>query len=323
MNIKENKQILLISPRGFCAGVTRAIDTVVEVLEKFGPPVYVKHEIVHNKHVIDDLKAKGAIFIEDINDAPIDKPLVFSAHGVAKNILDTAKQMNKYVVDATCPLVTKVHVQAIKFYNLNYKIILIGHKNHPEVEGTLGQLPAGGIVLIENLDDIQNLKFENEDKLAYVTQTTLSVDDTKEIIDALKKKFPHIKSSPKEDICYATTNRQNAIKDYAHECDSFIVVGSKNSSNSNRLVEVAKKSGCNLSVLLENASNLNIDNYKNHQTIGLSSGASVPDILVQDVISKFREAFEINVKEVGAGEENISFKLPRGCLLYTSPSPRD
>ena len=312
MNIKENKQILLISPRGFCAGVTRAIDTVVEVLEKFGPPVYVKHEIVHNKHVIDDLKAKGAIFIEDINDAPIDKPLVFSAHGVAKNILDTAKQMNKYVVDATCPLVTKVHVQAIKFYNLDYKIILIGHKNHPEVEGTLGQLPAGGIVLIENLDDIQNLKFENEDKLAYVTQTTLSVDDTKEIIDALKKKFPHIKSSPKEDICYATTNRQNAIKDYANECDSFIVVGSKNSSNSNRLVEVAKKSGCDLSVLLENASNLNIDNYKNHQTIGLSSGASVPDILVQDVISKFREAFEINVKEVGAGEENISFKLPRG-----------
>jgi len=312
MNIKENKQILLISPRGFCAGVTRAIDTVVEVLEKFGPPVYVKHEIVHNKHVIDDLKAKGAIFIEDINDAPIDKPLVFSAHGVAKNILDTAKQMNKYVVDATCPLVTKVHVQAIKFYNLDYKIILIGHKNHPEVEGTLGQLPAGRIVLIENLDDIQNLKFENEDKLAYVTQTTLSVDDTKEIIDALKKKFPHIKSSPKEDICYATTNRQNAIKDYAHECDSFIVVGSKNSSNSNRLVEVAKKSGCDLSVLLENASNLNIDNYKNHQTIGLSSGASVPDILVQDVISKFREAFEINVKEVGAGEENISFKLPRG-----------
>ena len=312
MNIKENKQILLISPRGFCAGVTRAIDTVVEVLEKFGPPVYVKHEIVHNKHVIDDLKAKGAIFIEDINDAPIDKPLVFSAHGVAKNILDTAKQMNKYVVDATCPLVTKVHVQAIKFYNLNYKIILIGHKNHPEVEGTLGQLPAGGIVLIENLDDIQNLKFENEDKLAYVTQTTLSVDDTKEIIDALKKKFPHIKSSPKEDICYATTNRQNAIKEYAHECDSFIVVGSKNSSNSNRLVEVAKKSGCDLSVLLENANNLNIDNYKNHQTIGLSSGASVPDILVQDVISKFREAFEINVKEVGAGEENISFKLPRG-----------
>ena len=312
MNIKKNKEILLISPRGFCAGVTRAIDTVVEVLAKFGPPVYVKHEIVHNKHVIDDLKAKGAIFIEDINDAPIDKPLVFSAHGVAKNILDTAKQMNKYVVDATCPLVTKVHVQAIKFYNLNYKIILIGHKNHPEVEGTLGQLPAGAIVLIENLDDIQNLKFENEDKLAYVTQTTLSVDDTKEIIDALKKKFPHIKSSPKEDICYATTNRQNAIKEYAHECDSFIVVGSKNSSNSNRLVEVAKKSGCDLSVLLENANNLNIDNYKNHQTIGISSGASVPDILVQDVISKFREAFEINVKEVGAGEENISFKLPRG-----------
>ena len=312
MNIKENKQILLISPRGFCAGVTRAIDTVVEVLEKFGPPVYVKHEIVHNKHVIDDLKAKGAIFIEDINDAPIDKPLVFSAHGVAKNILDTAKQMNKYVVDATCPLVTKVHVQAIKFYNLDYKIILIGHKNHPEVEGTLAQLHAGAIVLRENLDDIKNLKFENEDKLAYVTQTTLSVDDTKEIIDALKKKFPHIKSSPKEDICYATTNRQNAIKDYAHECDSFIVVGSKNSSNSNRLVEVAKKSGCDLSVLLENANNLNIDNYKNHQTIGLSSGASVPDILVQDVISKFREAFEINVKEVGAGEENISFKLPRG-----------
>ena len=312
MNIKKNKEILLISPRGFCAGVTRAIDTVVEVLAKFGPPVYVKHEIVHNKHVIDDLKAKGAIFIEDINDAPIDKPLVFSAHGVAKNILDTAKQMNKYVVDATCPLVSKVHREAENMHKSGYHIILIGHKGHPEVIGTMGQIPENGITLVETIEDVKKIIFKKEDKLAYVTQTTLSVDDTKEIIDALKKKFPHIKSSPKEDICYATTNRQNAIKEYAHECDSFIVVGSKNSSNSNRLVEVAKKSGCDLSVLLENASNLNIDNYKNHQTIGLSSGASVPDILVQDVISKFREAFEINVKEVGAGEENISFKLPRG-----------
>ena len=312
MNIKKNKQILLISPRGFCAGVTRAIDTVVEILEKFGPPVYVKHEIVHNKHVIDDLKKKGAIFIEDINDAPINKPLVFSAHGVAKNILDIAKKENKYVVDATCPLVTKVHVQATKFYNLNFKIILIGHKNHPEVDGTLGQLPSGAIQLIESLDDIQKLKFKDDDKLAYVTQTTLSVDDTKEIIDGLKIKFPNIQSSPKEDICYATTNRQNAIKDYANECDSFIVVGSKNSSNSNRLVEVAKKSGCKSSQLLENARDLNMEKYINHQTIGLSSGASVPDTLVQDVISKFKEVFEINVTEVGTGEENISFKLPKG-----------
>ena len=279
------KKIYLIAPRGFCAGVTRAVDTVTLAIEKYGAPVYVKHEIVHNKHVIDELKDKGAIFIEDLNDVPNDRPLIFSAHGVSKKITNQAKEEKNNIIDATCPLVTKVHIQALKFYNHGYEIILIGHKNHPEVEGTMGQVPEDKIMLVENVMDVKNLKLKS-DKIAYITQTTLSVEDTNMVIQELKKKFPHIESSPKEDICYATTNRQNAVKEFASNCDAFIIVGSNNSSNSNRLVEVAKNSGCLKSNLVEDAKSLNVDEYRNYKSIGISSGASVPDILVMSVIEK-------------------------------------
>jgi len=305
------KEIHLISPRGFCAGVTRAIDVVNIALEKYGPPVYVKHEIVHNKSVIEELKLKGAVFIEDIKDVPQGAPLIFSAHGVSKLVVNEANEKKAITIDATCPLVTKVHVQAQKFFNDGLKIILIGHKNHPEVEGTMGQLPEGSIFLIEKISDIEKLNFNTEDEIAYITQTTLSVDDTNSIILELKKRYPNIKSSPKEDICYATTNRQNAIKAHASKCDSFIVIGSENSSNSNRLVEVAANSGCKNSCLLEDASKLNLEEYNNAKIIGISSGASVPDILVKDVVSKFEEHFNVDIEHATYGEENVSFKLPK------------
>tara|TARA_B100000965_G_scaffold367493_1_gene353492 strand:- start:569 stop:1513 length:945 start_codon:yes stop_codon:yes gene_type:complete len=308
---KKNKQILLVSPRGFCAGVTRAVDVVLETLKQHGSPVYVKHEIVHNKHVIKDLEQKGTIFIEDVESVPSDRPLIISAHGVSKKVINASKKNNSITIDATCPLVTKVHVQAQKFFNEGLKIILIGHKNHPEVEGTMGQLPDGSIFLIEKISDIQKLDFNSEDKIAYITQTTLSVDDTNSIILELKQRYPNIKSSPKEDICYATTNRQNAIKAHAYKCDSFIVIGSKNSSNSNRLVEVATNSGCKNACLLEDASQLNLEEYNNAKIIGISSGASVPDILVEDVVEKFEQYFDVVVDRVIYGEENVNFKLPK------------
>ena len=303
------KKIYLIAPRGFCAGVTRAVDTVTLAIEKFGAPVYVKHEIVHNKHVIDELKVKGAVFIEDLNEVPNDRPLIFSAHGVSKKITNQAKKEKSEIIDATCPLVTKVHIQALKFHNRGYKIILIGHKNHPEVEGTMGQVPEEDIILVENVQDVEKLELNN-DKIAYITQTTLSVDDTIMVINKLKSKFPHIESSPKEDICYATTNRQNAVKEFAGDCDAFIVVGSSNSSNSNRLVEVAKNSGCLKSNLIEDAASLNVDEYKNYNSIGISSGASVPDILVMSVIDKLKDNYELDVEEMTLGDENVSFRIP-------------
>ena len=303
------KKIYLIAPRGFCAGVTRAVDTVTLAIEKFGAPVYVKHEIVHNKHVIDELKVKGAVFIEDLNEVPNDRPLIFSAHGVSKKITNQAKKEKSEIIDATCPLVTKVHIQALKFYNRGYKIILIGHKNHPEVEGTMGQVPEEDILLVEDVQDVEKLELNN-DKIAYITQTTLSVEDTSMVINKLKSKFPHIESSPKEDICYATTNRQNAVKEFAGDCDAFIVVGSSNSSNSNRLVEVAKNSGCLKSNLIEDAASLNVDEYKNYNSIGISSGASVPDILVMSVIDKLKDSYELDVEEMTLGDENVSFRIP-------------
>jgi len=303
------KKIYLIAPRGFCAGVTRAVDTVTLAIEKFGAPVYVKHEIVHNKHVIDELKVKGAVFIEDLNEVPNDRPLIFSAHGVSKKITNQAKKEKSEIIDATCPLVTKVHIQALKFHNRGYKIILIGHKNHPEVEGTMGQVPEEDIILVENVQDVEKLELNN-DKIAYITQTTLSVDDTIMVINKLKSKFPHIESSPKEDICYATTNRQNAVKEFAGDCDAFIVVGSSNSSNSNRLVEVAKNSGCLKSNLIEDAASLNVDEYRNYNSIGISSGASVPDILVMSVIDKLKDSYELDVEEMTLGDENVSFRIP-------------
>ena len=303
------KKIYLIAPRGFCAGVTRAVDTVTLAIEKFGAPVYVKHEIVHNKHVIDELKVKGAVFIEDLNEVPNDRPLIFSAHGVSKKITNQAKKEKSEIIDATCPLVTKVHIQALKFHNRGYKIILIGHKNHPEVEGTMGQVPEEDIILVENVQDVEKLELNN-DKIAYITQTTLSVDDTIMVINKLKSKFPHIESSPKEDICYATTNRQNAVKEFAGDCDAFIVVGSSNSSNSNRLIEVAKNSGCLKSNLIEDAASLNVDEYRNYNSIGISSGASVPDILVMSVIDKLKDNYELDVEEMTLGDENVSFRIP-------------
>jgi 4-hydroxy-3-methylbut-2-enyl diphosphate reductase len=303
------KKIYLIAPRGFCAGVTRAVDTVTLAIEKFGAPVYVKHEIVHNKHVIDELKVKGAVFIEDLNEVPNDRPLIFSAHGVSKKITNQAKKEKSEIIDATCPLVTKVHIQALKFHSRGYKIILIGHKNHPEVEGTMGQVPEEDIILVENVQDVEKLELTN-DKIAYITQTTLSVEDTSMVINKLKSKFPHIESSPKEDICYATTNRQNAVKEFAGDCDAFIVVGSSNSSNSNRLVEVAKNSGCLKSNLIEDAASLNVDEYRNYNSIGISSGASVPDILVMSVIDKLKDSYELDVEEMTLGDENVSFRIP-------------
>ena len=309
--MKTSKKIYLISPRGFCAGVTRAIEIVELAIKKYGPPVYVNHEIVHNKYVIDELSDKGAVFLDNINDAPPDRPFIFSAHGVSKDVELHANKKNKIVINATCPLVTKVHVQAMKFFELGYRIILIGHKNHPEVIGTMGQLPSGSIELVETVSDVMKLSINDNDNFAYLTQTTLSLDDTKKIIEALKVRLPKIISSPKEDICYATSNRQKAIKEYAQMCDAFIVVGSSNSSNSNRLVEVAKNAGCENSILLENEVNLNVKDYELMTSIGISSGASVPDILVKNVINKFAEFYQVTIEELSLGNENITFKLPK------------
>lgn len=309
--MKTSKKIYLISPRGFCAGVTRAIEIVELAIKKYGPPVYVNHEIVHNKYVIDELSDKGAVFLDNINDAPPDRPFIFSAHGVSKDVELHANKKNKIVINATCPLVTKVHVQAMKFFELGYRIILIGHKNHPEVIGTMGQLPSGSIELVETVSDVMKLSINDNDNFAYLTQTTLSLDDTKKIIEALKVRLPKIISSPKEDICYATSNRQKAIKEYAQMCDAFIVVGSSNSSNSNRLVEVAKNAGCENSILLENEVNLNVKDYEFMTSIGISSGASVPDILVKNVINKFAEFYQVTIEELSLGNENVTFKLPK------------
>ena len=309
--MKTTKKIYLISPRGFCAGVTRAIEIVELAIKKYGPPVYVNHEIVHNKYVIDELSDKGAVFLDNINDAPPDRPFIFSAHGVSKDVELHANKKNKIVINATCPLVTKVHVQAMKFFELGYRIILIGHKNHPEVIGTMGQLPSGSIELVETVSDVMKLSINDNDNFAYLTQTTLSLDDTKKIIEALKVRLPKIISSPKEDICYATSNRQKAIKEYAQMCDAFIVVGSSNSSNSNRLVEVAKNAGCENSILLENEVNLNVKDYELMTSIGISSGASVPDILVKNVINKFAEFYQVTIEELSLGNENVTFKLPK------------
>ena len=254
---------------------------------------------------------KGAVFLDNINDAPPDRPFIFSAHGVSKDVELYANKKNKIVINATCPLVTKVHVQAMKFFELGYRIILIGHRNHPEVIGTMGQLPSGSIELVETVSDVMKLYINDNDNFAYLTQTTLSLDDTKKIIEALKVRLPKIISSPKEDICYATSNRQKAIKEYAQMCDAFIVVGSSNSSNSNRLVEVAKNAGCENSILLENEVNLNVKDYELMTSIGISSGASVPDILVKNVINKFAEFYQVTIEELSLGNENVTFKLPK------------
>ena len=310
----KNKQlkILLSAPRGFCAGVERAIEIVEKSIQKYGAPVYVRHEIVHNKYVVDDLKNKGAVFVEELEEIEDkSRPVIFSAHGVPKKIPDDAKNYKMTYVDATCPLVSKVHREAENLNKAGYHILLIGHQNHPEVIGTMGQLPVGAIELIQNENEAKNYKNNGDKKIAFVTQTTLSVDDTQEMIKILKKRFPDIHEPSKEDICYATTNRQMAVKKIAKECDMFFIIGSRNSSNSVRLVEVAKKSGCINSILIHSESKIPYDQIQNSNTIGISSGASAPEILVENFINDLKNRFTISIDEVEIIKENVVFKIPK------------
>ena len=308
----KNIKILLSAPRGFCAGVERAIEIVEKSIQKYGAPVYVRHEIVHNKYVVDDLKNKGAIFVEELEEIK-DKtrPVIFSAHGVPKKIPEDAKNYNMTYVDATCPLVSKVHREAENLHKAGYHLILIGHQNHPEVIGTMGQLPKGSIDLVQNEEEAKEYKTQNDKKISYVTQTTLSVDDTKDIIQILKDRFPNIKEPVKEDICYATTNRQMAVKNIAKMCDLFFVIGSRNSSNSVRLVEVAKKSGCSNSQLIHSKSEIPFDLIKHSNTIGISSGASAPEVLVDNFINELKNRFTVTIDEVEIIKEDVVFKVPK------------
>ena len=308
----KEKKILLSAPRGFCAGVERAIEIVEKSIKKYGAPVYVRHEIVHNKYVVDDLKNKGAIFVEELEEIQDkSRPVIFSAHGVPKQIPEDAKSFNMTYVDATCPLVSKVHREAENLNKAGYHIILIGHQNHPEVIGTMGQLPIGSIDLIQNEEEASNYNNAANRKIAYVTQTTLSVDDTKDIIKILKNRFKDIHETPKEDICYATTNRQMAVKNIAKKCDIFFVIGSRNSSNSVRLVEVAKKSGCANAYLIHSQSKIPYEQIESADTIGISSGASAPEILVENFIKNLKNRFTINIDEVEIIKENVIFKIPK------------
>ena len=311
MKNKEIK-ILLSAPRGFCAGVERAIEIVEKSIKKYGSPVYVRHEIVHNKYVVDNLKNKGAVFVEELEEIKDkSRPVIFSAHGVPKKIPEDAKNYNMTYVDATCPLVSKVHREAENLHKAGYHLILIGHKNHPEVIGTMGQLPNGSIDLIQNENEAKKYTPKNPNKISYVTQTTLSVDDTKDIIKILKEKFPNIKEPMNEDICYATTNRQMAVKNIAKKCDLFFVIGSRNSSNSVRLVEVAKKSGCPNSILIHSQSEIPYELIEKSNTIGISSGASAPEVLVNNFINDLKKRFTVNIDEVEAIKENVVFKIPK------------
>ena len=310
MKNKEIK-ILLSAPRGFCAGVERAIEIVKRSLKKYGTPVYVRHEIVHNKHVVDNLKALGAIFVEELDEiTDRSRPVIFSAHGVPKTVPIEADSYKMEYIDATCPLVSKVHREAENLHKAGYHILLIGHNNHPEVICTMGQLPDGTIDLIQDERDVESYELDKKKKIAYVTQTTLSVDDTRGIINALKKKFPEIKEPFKEDICYATTNRQSAVKNIAKQCDMFFVLGSRNSSNSVRLVEVAEQAGCPHAELIHSESVIPFNKIKNCKIIGVSSGASAPEVLVESFINKLKNEFKIKIEEVEITKENIVFKVP-------------
>ena len=311
--MKSNEiKVLLAAPRGFCAGVERAIEIVEKTIEKYGAPVFVRHEIVHNKFVVDSLKTKGAVFIEELDEInDLSRPVIFSAHGVPKSVPENAKNLNINYIDATCPLVSKVHREAENLHKAGYHLILIGHNNHPEVIGTMGQLPKGSIDLVQNEEDAEKYNTTKKQKLAYVTQTTLSVDDTINIIQILKKKIPNLKEPIKEDICYATTNRQKAVKNIASMCDMFFVIGSRNSSNSVRLVEVAKKSGCENSFLIHSESIIPFDAIQKAKTIGISSGASAPEILVTNFINELRKKISFKIEEVEIIKENIVFNIPK------------
>lgn len=303
--------ILLAGPRGFCAGVERAIEIVERALTKYGAPVYVRHEIVHNRFVVENLQAKGAVFVEELSEVPDGVPVIFSAHGVPKSVPAEAQGREMLYLDATCPLVSKVHREAERQHRLGNQIILIGHQGHPEVVGTMGQLPPGSIILVETLEDVERLEVTDPAKLGFITQTTLSVDDTFEIVEALRQRFPQILGPRKEDICYATTNRQEAVKAIAHRSEGMIVVGAPNSSNSRRLVEVAEKQGCKRAVMVQRASDLDLSLLKGLSSVGLTAGASAPEVLVEEVIALLRRHFAVEIEEVVVRNESVVFKLPR------------
>jgi 4-hydroxy-3-methylbut-2-enyl diphosphate reductase len=304
--------IYLASPRGFCAGVDRAIQIVELALEKYGAPVYVRHAIVHNRYVVDSLKAKGAIFVEELDEIPdTEAPIVFSAHGVPKEVPQAAQNRRMFVLDATCPLVSKVHIEAERLFDSGREILLIGHAGHPEVIGTTGQLPPGAVHLIETAADAYQFTPKDPERIAVLTQTTLSVDDTKEIMGVLRSRFPHMAVPRKDDICFATTNRQDAVKRIAPNCDCMIVVGSPNSSNSLRLVEVAERTGCPYAVLMERANEIDWAAFDGIRRLGLTAGASAPQILVDNIIDAFRERYDVEIEIVTTAEESITFKLPR------------
>jgi 4-hydroxy-3-methylbut-2-enyl diphosphate reductase len=312
MPAKPQLKVVLCSPRGFCAGVVRAIDTVERALKLYGAPVYVRHEIVHNRYVVDSLRAKGAIFVEELAEIPdTDAPVVFSAHGVPKSVPAEAEQRNFFSLDATCPLVTKVHREAAIHFKRGREILLIGHSHHPEVVGTLGQLPPGAVTLIETAEDAATFVPKDAGNLAFVTQTTLSIDDTAEIVEVLRKRFPDINGPHKKDICYATTNRQLAVKKVAPVVDALIVVGAPNSSNSQRLREVAEREGCPIAVLAQRASDLDWSMFDGIRSLGITAGASAPEVIVEEIMGAFAARYDLDVETVSAAEENEFFPLPR------------
>jgi len=309
---KPALKVLLAAPRGFCAGVDRAIDIVELALQKYGAPVYVRHEIVHNRYVVESLKAKGAVFVEELDEIPdTNQPVIFSAHGVPKSVPEAARARNMFYVDATCPLVSKVHIEAERLHARGYDILLIGHAGHPEVTGTLGQLPAGAVSLIETVEDVRTYEARDPDKLAFVTQTTLSVDDTAAIVAALQERFPNVLAPHKEDICYATTNRQAAVKAIAPNADALLVIGAPNSSNSQRLVEVGRAAGSSVSHLVQRASDIPWEALENVNSVGITAGASAPEALVEEIIDALRERFDITIETVTTATEDVTFKIPR------------
>jgi 4-hydroxy-3-methylbut-2-enyl diphosphate reductase len=303
--------LYLAAPRGFCAGVDRAIKIVEMALQKWGAPVYVRHEIVHNKYVVDNLRAQGAVFVEELTECPDDRPVIFSAHGVPKSVPAAAERRDMVYVDATCPLVSKVHIEAQRHADNGLQMIMIGHAGHPETIGTMGQLPEGEVLLVETVDDVAGVQVRDPQRLAFVTQTTLSVDDTADIVAALQARFPAIIGPHKEDICYATTNRQEAVKAMAPKCDAMLVVGAPNSSNSKRLVEVGARAGCAYAQLVQRASDIDWRALDGITSMGITAGASAPEVLINEVIDAFRDRFDVTVEMVETAQENVEFKVPR------------
>ncbi len=303
--------IFLAAPRGFCAGVDRAIKIVEMALEKWGAPVFVRHEIVHNKYVVDDLRDKGAIFVEELDDCPPDRPVIFSAHGVPKSVPAEAARREMLFVDATCPLVSKVHIEAARHHENGLQMVMIGHEGHPETIGTMGQLPEGEVLLVETVEDVATIEVRDPENLAFVTQTTLSVDDTIDIVAALQARFPKIVGPHKEDICYATTNRQEAVKAMAPKADAMLVVGAPNSSNSKRLVEVGARAGCKYAQLVQRASDIDWRALDGITSMGITAGASAPEVLINEVIDAFRDRYDVSMELVETAVENVEFKVPR------------